>query len=85
MEQVNCSLLDIVYTPELIDKKLLKTKRIINGTPSFNIDKLGTIDYVQIQDTSKIVLRIHPKEQSRLVLQIGSSDPQTALQACKLL
>ena len=78
---------DLVFTPELIDKKLIKTSRIQNGIPIFifpkmtiKIDVLGTVDFIE-SDTQKCCLRIHPTEKSKLILQIGTADPVLALQA----
>jgi tRNA-dihydrouridine synthase 2 len=63
---------DLVYSPEIIDKRLLKSKRIVN-------EALGTIDF--IDDTDTLNLRVHPSETSKLVVQIGSADPELAVQA----
>lgn len=66
---------DIVYSPEIVDKKLLRSSRRLNPI-------LGTIDYID-NNGGGLVLRIHPSEQSKLVLQLGSSDPQLAVEAAK--
>uniref|UniRef100_A0A7S3J3P4 DUS-like FMN-binding domain-containing protein n=2 Tax=Euplotes harpa TaxID=151035 RepID=A0A7S3J3P4_9SPIT len=68
---------DLVYTEEIIDKKLLNAKRVVN-------QKLGTIDFVNKNDNS-IVLRIAEEEKEFIVCQIGSSNPATALKAAKII
>ncbi|XP_052816141.1 tRNA-dihydrouridine(20) synthase [NAD(P)+]-like [Mya arenaria] len=65
---------DIVYTEEIIDRKLLTTKRVENKV-------LRTVDYVCSDST--VVFRTHPSEKSRLVFQIGTANAHIALQAAK--
>jgi tRNA-dihydrouridine synthase 2 len=67
---------DIVYTPEIVDRKLIRTIRIEN-------EFLGTVDYIDSVGKGSLVLRIHPSEKNRLVVQIGSANPDLALQAAK--
>lgn len=68
--QHNC---DLVWSPELIDKKLIQTKR------SFN-NHLNSIDYTLNNGT--LVFRTIPHlERGRLILQIGSSNPDLAVKA----
>ncbi|KAK0424706.1 hypothetical protein QR680_008800 [Steinernema hermaphroditum] len=65
---------DLVYTEEIVDQRLIASKRIEN-------EVLGTVDYVIEND---IVLRIDPvKEKPRLVLQIGTNDPDRAVEVLK--
>ncbi len=64
---------DIVYTEETIAKKLRFSERVFNP-------HLNTYDYYSMRDGS-LVLRVHPEEKGKLVLQIGASDPEDALQA----
>ncbi|KAK3930960.1 tRNA-dihydrouridine(20) synthase [NAD(P)+]-like [Frankliniella fusca] len=68
---------DIVYTEELIDWKLLRSFRRVN-------DVLGTIDFVDETDGT-IVFRTCSREREQVVLQMGTSDPQRALKAAKLV
>lgn len=87
---------DIVYTEELIDWKLLKTTRKINGKHKFEIfnyarddtmffaDILGTIDFVDETDGT-IVFRTCPEERQKVVLQMGTSNAERALQVGKLV
>ncbi|KNA22624.1 hypothetical protein SOVF_031710 [Spinacia oleracea] len=68
---------DITYGEELIDHKLIKCDRIVNGF-------LGTIDIVE-RETQSVVFRTCPEEQSRVVFQIGTSDAIRALKAAQLV
>ncbi|XJO75485.1 hypothetical protein BDV3_006161 [Batrachochytrium dendrobatidis] len=65
---------DIVYSPEIVDRRLMRSQRIQN-------DKFGTIDYVD--DSGSLNLRIHPNERGRLVVQLGSSNPVFAVLAAQ--
>lgn len=68
--QNNC---DLVWSPELVDKKLIQTNRLINK-------KLNSVDY--ILPNGNLVFRTVPKlESGKLILQIGSADPDLAVQA----
>lgn len=66
---------DLVWSPELVDKAILGATRQVN-------QQLGTVDYIS-QRT--LVFRTHPRERPRLVLQLGSADPQLALAAARLV
>ncbi|KAE8742753.1 hypothetical protein FOCC_FOCC011680 [Frankliniella occidentalis] len=68
---------DIVYSEELIDWKLLRSFRRVN-------EVLGTIDFVDETDGT-IVFRTCAREREQVVLQMGTSDPQRALKAGKLV
>ncbi|XP_063229795.1 tRNA-dihydrouridine(20) synthase [NAD(P)+]-like isoform X3 [Bacillus rossius redtenbacheri] len=68
---------DIVYCEELIDWKLLRSKRREN-------DVLGTVDYVDQSDGS-IIFRTCPREKPSVVLQIGTCCPERALKVAKLV
>lgn len=63
---------DLVWSPETIDKKIIGAIRTFNP-------RLGTYDY--IKNGSTLVLRTHPRERDKLVFQLGSADPELALQA----
>ncbi|KAE9555449.1 hypothetical protein FO519_001304 [Halicephalobus sp. NKZ332] len=64
---------DLVYTEEIVDLKLLQSKRIVNDT-------LKTVDYM-LED--EVVLRIAPEEKSKIVLQIGTNSPEKAVGVVK--
>ncbi|KAJ3124200.1 tRNA-dihydrouridine(20) synthase [NAD(P)+]-like [Nowakowskiella sp. JEL0407] len=68
---------DLVYSPEIIDRRLICCKRVEN-------EKLGTVDYVAGSDGT-LCLRIHPIEKDNLIVQIGTSDPELAVKAAKLV
>uniref|UniRef100_G3MRS0 DRBM domain-containing protein n=1 Tax=Amblyomma maculatum TaxID=34609 RepID=G3MRS0_AMBMU len=67
---------DLVYTEELIDYRLLKCQRIDNKV-------LGTVDFVD--DDHQIVFRTCEKEKGRNILQIGTCNPERAVQVAKLV
>lgn len=92
---------DIVYSEEIIDWKLLKSYRQVNGEwaskaagnfkyrysyylQRHSVDVLGTVDYIDEQDGC-IVFRTCPLERNKVVLQIGTADPQRALRVAKML
>jgi tRNA-dihydrouridine synthase 2 len=64
---------DIVYTEEIIAKKLMNCIKVHNKDLNVN-------EYISIKDGS-LVLRVHPKEKGKLILQIGASDPNDAVKA----
>ncbi|KAI0234720.1 tRNA-dihydrouridine(20) synthase [NAD(P)+]-like [Lamellibrachia satsuma] len=67
---------DIVYCEEIIDFKMLRSKRIENSV-------LGTIDFVT--DDGTLAFRTCTKEKGKVVFQLGTADPQRALQAARLV
>lgn len=66
---------DLVYSEELIDHKFCQCRRLENKV-------LKTIDFVN--PCGDVVLRTCEEERGRLVLQIGSNNPDRALKAAKL-
>ncbi|KAI9206302.1 uncharacterized protein BJ171DRAFT_422005 [Polychytrium aggregatum] len=64
---------DLVYSPEIVDKRLIRATRIVN-------ELLGTVDFVDSIDRS-LTLRIHHSEKDRLVVQMGTANPELAVQA----
>ncbi|KAG2385507.1 hypothetical protein C9374_003322 [Naegleria lovaniensis] len=78
---------DIVYSEELVDKKLLKCKPVYN-------EKLKTIDYISEKDKS-IVYQVEvvdkdsdsPTASQKVptVLQLGTSSPEIALKVAELM
>jgi tRNA-dihydrouridine synthase 2 len=66
----------LVYTEEIIDYKLIRCKRVVNKV-------LQTIDY--IDDDAIVVFRTCNQEKSKVILQLGTSDPMRALTAAKLV
>lgn len=67
---------DLVWGPEVVDKGLIASNRIVN-------DKLKTIDFIQ-NNTKKLVWRTKPSlEKSEVIFQLGSADPELAVQAAE--
>lgn len=80
---------DLVWGPETVDRSMIGTTRKVNET-------LNTIDFTRLpshgsKDPSKeqkesLIYRLHPeKEGKRLIFQIGTSDPERAVQAARLV
>ena len=68
---------DLVWSEELIDFKLIETRRVENRD-------LNTIDYlVDYRDKTVVFFRTHASEKGRIILQLGTGSPDTALQAAK--
>lgn len=76
---------DLVWSPEIVDIKLIQTTRILN-------EKLNTIDYIITNERDKkknnhsngnnVVFRTLPnKESGKLIFQIGSNNPDRAVEA----
>ncbi|ORX44974.1 FMN-linked oxidoreductase [Piromyces finnis] len=64
---------DYVCTSEIVDKRLITSTRIVNK-------KLGTIDYM---NKERIEFRTTDYEKGRVILQLGTCDPDLALKAAK--
>ncbi|KAJ1555115.1 tRNA-dihydrouridine(20) synthase [NAD(P)+]-like, partial [Nowakowskiella sp. JEL0078] len=78
---------DIVYSPEIVDKRLITCIRgavVVNLTCKCCLDDLGTIDFISQVDNS-LCLRIHSLEKSSLIVQIGTADPELAVRAAKVV
>lgn len=82
---------DLVWGPETIDKALIGTTRQVN--PLTN-----TVDFTRFSSNGaknpatnsdqreSVIYRLHPdREGRRLIYQIGTSNPETAVQAAKLV
>lgn len=89
---------EIVYSEEIIDWKLLKSFRQVNGM-RFRIeflklfhqliilifaDVLGTVDYIDELD-GNIVFRTCAIEKDKLVLQLGTASSERALKIAKMV
>ena len=74
---------DLVFTPETIAYKLSKCRRVTRPG--------GLIDYVHTKSTTdgpnreELVLRLHERERSKCILQLGAADPETAYSAALLV
>lgn len=82
---------DLVWGPETIDKALIGTTRRVNSTTN-------TIDFTRISSNGSknpnlnpsqresIIYRLHPeREGKKLIYQIGTSNPETAVEAAKII
>ncbi|PAA48830.1 hypothetical protein BOX15_Mlig017111g2 [Macrostomum lignano] len=67
---------DLVYVEEIIDHRLLGCSRLVNR-------RLGTVDFVH-KDGS-LVFRTCQRERQRVVLQLGTADPDRAVSAAKIV
>lgn len=66
---------DLVWSEEIVDKRITRSKRVLN-------EKLKTIDYVDERGT--VLFRTDPIiEKDKIIFQIGTSDPDHALDAAK--
>ncbi|KAF2771936.1 FMN-linked oxidoreductase [Teratosphaeria nubilosa] len=82
---------DLVWGPETIDKALIGTTRRANPTTN-------TVDFMRISSNGaknpwlnpdqreSIIYRLHPeREGTKLIYQIGTANPETAVQAANLI
>ncbi|KAL8762687.1 MAG: hypothetical protein Q9184_001341 [Pyrenodesmia sp. 2 TL-2023] len=80
---------DLVWGPETIDKSMIGTTKRINPVTS-------TIDYSRVSSNGgrnpsvplkeNNIYRLHPtREHGRLIFQIGTSSPSTAVEAARLV
>mmetsp|Transcript_17174 Transcript_17174/g.44428 ORF Transcript_17174/g.44428 Transcript_17174/m.44428 type:complete len:455 (-) Transcript_17174:98-1462(-) len=70
---------DTVYGEELIDLKVRKLVRRVNGL-------LGTVDFTLPDNESAVVFRTdREKEKGRLVFQLGSASAETAVAAARIV
>jgi tRNA-dihydrouridine synthase 2 len=87
--------IDLVYSPEIVDKALIGCERVVNGNSDkashqgimfadsyICVEETGVIEYIKL---GQKIFTTHPKEKSRLILQLGTADPQLALQAALLV
>ncbi|KAL3312483.1 tRNA-dihydrouridine(20) synthase [NAD(P)+]-like [Cichlidogyrus casuarinus] len=78
---------DLVFTEEIIDYKLCNTQLINNGTVNqslplpFHTELLNTTDFVGTDNA--IVFRTSHEERHKVFLQLGTANPEKALEAAK--
>ncbi|KZT73377.1 FMN-linked oxidoreductase [Daedalea quercina L-15889] len=65
----------LVWGPETVDKAILHTERVVDPVT-------GVVSYV---GKTKPIFLTHPIEKPYLIYQIGSADPETAVQAAKMV
>ncbi|KAJ2348310.1 tRNA-dihydrouridine synthase 2 [Coemansia erecta] len=66
---------DLVWTCEVVDKSIIGCERTVN-------DKTGVISFT---GDGREIFTTHPDEKSRVVFQMGSASPETALEAAKVV
>ncbi|KAJ2635685.1 tRNA-dihydrouridine synthase 2 [Coemansia sp. RSA 1286] len=64
---------DLVWTSEIIDKSIVGATREVD-------EKSGVISYIK---RDKDVFTTHPSEKEKVVFQLGTADPDLALEAAK--
>lgn len=76
---------DLVWGPEIIDKKILTCERKYN-------DQLNTVDFLsktgnkKIPGMTDVVFRTFPElEKDKIVFQMGTADPKLAVEAAKIV
>jgi tRNA-dihydrouridine synthase 2 len=71
---------DLVWGPETIDRAIIGTNRSINP-------RTNCIEYSKSSNSqqNRVVYRIHPSEQGRLVYQMGSADAKLAVEAARVV
>lgn len=82
---------DLVWGPETIDKALIGTTRRENPiTKSIDFTRFSSNGAknpgINSEQRESVIYRLHPeREGRRLIYQIGTSNPDTAVQAAKLI
>ncbi|CAO3696307.1 unnamed protein product [Rhizopus stolonifer] len=66
---------DLVWTEELVDKRIIGSIREYNQAT-------GTVDY---RKGKNMVFSTHPDEKGKVILQLGTADPDLALKAAQTL
>lgn len=70
---------DLVWGPEIVDKKIMNCKRTWNA-------KLECVDFAEEQNPNRIVFRTCPRlEKNKLVFQMGTASPEHAVRAGKVV
>ena len=85
---------ELVWGPEIVDKAIIGSTREVDRASSVSRDqqqrltlrplsaRTGTIKFVK---KGRSIFECHPLEKSRLIFQLGSADPDLAVQAAKLV
>ena len=80
---------DLVWGPETVDRSMIGTTRRFNPiTSTIDFTRLSSNHARTLQQDAKesVIYRLHPvKEKDKLIFQIGTSSPETAVQAAKLV
>ncbi|KFY57454.1 hypothetical protein V497_05538 [Pseudogymnoascus sp. VKM F-4516 (FW-969)] len=80
---------DLVWGPETVDRSMIGTTRTFNTA-------LSTVDFTRLSNNGShgprkdqkesVIFRLHPeREGKKLIFQMGTSDPERAVEAAKLI
>ena len=80
---------DLVWGPETVDRSMIGTTRTVNAA-------LHTVDFTRLSNNGShgprkdqresLIYRLHPlREGKRLIFQMGTADPERAVQAARLI
>ncbi|KAG5363064.1 tRNA-dihydrouridine(20) synthase [NAD(P)+] [Yarrowia sp. B02] len=75
---------DLVWSPEIVDKKMLECTREWN-------EKTQTVDFTTSQqgkgnkEKKAIIFRTAAVEREKIIFQVGSANPEIAVAACKMV
>lgn len=75
---------DLVWSPEIVDKKMLECTREWN-------EKTKTVDFTVSQQgkgnaqKKAIIFRTSAAEKDKIIFQVGSANPEIAVAACKMV
>ncbi|KAK9466092.1 hypothetical protein V1512DRAFT_264719 [Lipomyces arxii] len=70
---------DLVWSPEIVDKKILTCKRVVN-------EKIDCVDFVQVDKETSVAFRTHRTlEKGKVVFQLGTANPELAVAAALMV
>ncbi|OBT51693.1 hypothetical protein VE04_07530 [Pseudogymnoascus sp. 24MN13] len=80
---------DVVWGPETVDRSMIGTTRTVSSA-------LSTVDFTRLSSNGShgprkdqkesVIFRLHPaREGKKLIFQMGTSDPERAVEAAKLI
>ena len=85
----------LVWSEEIIDRRLLTCKRIFNealGTTDYVVDHSRNVQYIDDphslashQDNGAVIFRTTSLEREKVILQLGTSNADTALAAALMV
>lgn len=83
----------LVWGPEIVDKAVLHTKRQVDreskphivSDPLIDLDGPAVTGVVSFVGVSKPIFTTHPIEKPFLIYQMGSADPELAVQAARMV
>ncbi|KAF5345189.1 hypothetical protein D9758_009700 [Tetrapyrgos nigripes] len=83
----------LVWGPEIVDKAMLHAERVVDRMWKFasvafekiNLLNIAVTGVVSFNGKSRAIWTTHPVEKPYLIYQIGSADPEIAVQAAKMV